>query len=186
MQRHNRIFDWALAAIIAGMAACSVFFFQSIATSSSGYAVPVDAEIVTLLRAPALSPIAKPAVADSAWAIVNRCTEPLGFRTRPKADLRDVKWFKAHLLDPSQIIVAFFRPPDTVVLDPHVLNEVAIVAHELMHVKLGGPPSPPHDPHPFVPFASCGLMAWQLDSLLPDGRIRLRSGTILVPSVDPK
>jgi hypothetical protein len=134
--------------------------------------------ILLLLQAQPLTPIAKPPLADSAWATVEACTANLGALAIPRAKLADVKWFTMPQLDRFNLTIAHFRAPDSIVLDPAVVGEFVIVAHELLHAHLGGPPT---EPHPFIPFASCGLMPWQNDSILPDGRIRLKSGTILTP-----
>jgi hypothetical protein len=95
----------------------------------------------TVLRTP------PPESADSAWQYVLRCSHA---KVQPGGDLKDVKWFIADLLSHSRdSTIGLWLPPDTIVLDLTVSQDPDIVAHELLHHLLRGPP---HDAHPMVPF----------------------------------
>lgn len=96
-----------------------------------------------------------PALADSAWRFVRQCSH---FVPEPGGDLKDVHWFVADILTHTQHeIDGLWIPPDTIVLDITTFNYFPVIAHELLHQLMRGPPL--QNQHPYLPFVKpCGLM----------------------------
>jgi hypothetical protein len=79
--------------------------------------------------------------------------------------LDGVKWFlrdtlpeEKHSLTP---IVGQYVPPDTIFITKGYVDTLWVVAHELVHYRLGAY-NVPSESHPWMPFAfPCKLMAFQ-------------------------
>ena len=96
--------------------------------------------------------VVKPALADSAWRYVQRCSR---LTPRDSFPLSRVNWFVADLIAHSKHhdIIGYWTAPDTVILDLRFANDFTTIAHELLHYLrgVGG--------HPRVPFADpCNLV----------------------------
>jgi hypothetical protein len=87
--------------------------------------------------------------------------------------VRDSTYFQ------DQLLKGEWAAPDTVYLTVGLENEGWVVAHELMHHALNGPPGPPSAKHPIELFTRCRLFEYQqkaggmmggarLDSLPPE------------------
>ena len=110
--------------------------------------------------------ILQPAKADSLWKAVVECS---GRTVQPGGDLSNVKWFEDTLVvkDSFPSVWAVWHRPDSIVLDVNH-RENWVIAHELLHHLLRGPPLPVDRPateldtHPLNPFwFPCKLMAVQ-------------------------
>lgn len=103
------------------------------------------------------------ALADSAWELDLGCT---GLTPQFGGQLHDVTWI---VVKNGSLYVDHFAPavglwlaPDTIIVDSAFANVKWVLAHELMHHLLRGPPSDQGGPHPWFPFAfPCELMAGQ-------------------------
>ena len=95
------------------------------------------------------TPIPPPGAADSLWQAMRACS---GAAVQPGGDLADVKWFVGDLVayDRFHSILAAFRPPDTIWVNSGHRDSLWLIAHELLHHLLRGPPG--KDKHPFTPF----------------------------------
>lgn len=126
--------------------------------------------------------IPEPAVAKDAWVRVLACSNPIGVLTVPGGDLKDVHWFTAKLAHTCEYAnLGRWAPPDSIIIDERAVGEVLIVAHELLHQRLRGPPFP-FPGHPFVPFAApCNLMAYQVSTFDADGVLTFPDGLKLYP-----
>lgn len=108
-----------------------------------------------------------PAVADSLWQTVRDCS---GAPVQAGGDLGDVIWLvdSVSARDRFHGSEAIWSPPDTITFDLELdYNAHAwVIAHELLHHLLRGPPGPVV--HPFNPFFfPCKLMPLQHPGLRP-------------------
>lgn len=107
-----------------------------------------DSQIVTDTT-PILG-IVKPALADSAWRYVQRCSR---LTPRDSFPLSRVNWFVADLIAHSKNhdLIGLWQPPDTIILDLRFANDFQTISHELTHYlrQIGG--------HPDDPFKKCNL-----------------------------
>ena len=110
--------------------------------------------------------IPQPEKAESLWQAMADCS---GVAVQPGGDLSDVKWFTDSLVakDRFHAKLGAWFPPDSIVLDVD-RQEPWVVAHELLHHRLRGPPLPKDrlatifDTHPFNPFSyPCRVMPYQ-------------------------
>jgi hypothetical protein len=119
--------------------------------------------LLLLVLAPPLQAqqrIPPPGVADSLWQAIRECS---GAPVQPGGDLSDVVWMvdsvAAH--DRFHGSRASWSPPDTIRFDVDLdyVNVPWVIAHELLHHLLRGPP---HAVHPLNPFLfPCKLMPLQ-------------------------
>lgn len=107
---------------------------------------PSQADTVPILG------IVAPALADSAWHYVQRCS---GLKPREGFPLSRVHWYVADLIAHSKHhdIIGMWNAPDSIVLDLRFANDFETISHELMHYlrQEGG--------HPDDPFKKCNLGA---------------------------
>ena len=107
----------------------------------------------------AQTPIPAPAGADSLWQAMRACSQA---PVQPGGNLTDVVWMRDSLLQLDRFHNGFgnWLPPDTIVLDNAHVNYQWVIAHELLHQLLRGPPG--KDRHPFNPFwFPCKIMPLQ-------------------------
>jgi hypothetical protein len=102
--------------------------------------------------------IPAPAAADSLWQVIRACS---GAPVTTGGDLKDVVWMVDSVTAKSRFrtIIAMWTPPDTITIDVDVdyVDNPWVVAHELLHHLLRGPPGTVA--HPFQPFYwPCKLM----------------------------
>jgi hypothetical protein len=90
-----------------------------------------------------------PALAPDAWKMVQACS---GIHAAADQPLDSVKWFAGDLvaMDRTHQLAGLWVPPDTILLDAGAIDDPRVVAHELLHHLLRGPPG--DDKHPLFYF----------------------------------
>lgn len=112
---------------------------------------------------PAAAPHVDTALARAAWNYDLACT---GLTPQPGGALDDVTWVVVHT---GSLYVGHFSHaiglwvyPDTIVIEADAVRTPWVLAHELLHHLLRGPPPDQGGPHPWTPFAfPCQLMGFQ-------------------------
>lgn len=102
-------------------------------------------------------PIPMPYEAPAAWTYVQRCSGLTNDSLSPTT----VHWIAAPLIEHDRFHaqIGEWLPPDTIKLDTSRVNDPVLIAHELLHHLLRGPPRP-YPAHPIMYFVVlCHLMA---------------------------
>lgn len=104
--------------------------------------------------------IAPPPAADSLWHVVGACS---GAPVLPGGDLSDVVWMvdSVAVHDRFHGSRAVWSPPDTITFDVGLDYNAYpwVIAHELLHHRMRGPPETVHPLNPFL--FPCKLMPIQ-------------------------
>lgn len=95
-----------------------------------------------------------------AWEYVTACA---GVVADSQATLAQVKWFERDSTQDSagNLIIGEWVEPDSVIIAVGYADSLWVIAHELLHHRIGRY-NVPSEPHPWIPFAfPCKLMEFQ-------------------------